>query len=340
MTEPIALLDEIAASGVEACLITTYSIHLPFFETVVLPKLVAAGCRHIAVLVDASQCVRSIREPASRPRLAGREYALLPIHMGGTIAAFHPKILLLAGSKGGRLYVGSHNLTVSGFTHNRELTNRFVIEGKADSQGIENARAAWSGVLAWCAGVPKTARAYLESIERSVPWLKGPRAAPAQPPDVVVNAPRGAGLWEVVRARLKTRVRRAIVLGAFFDAELEFLKVLRRDLDPDDTIVGIEPRTAQINSRVARGMKSLRFVDAAGIGKDQGYLHAKAIGLELQDGGEVLNRWQCQPKLSGVDGWGRRAQRGSCGRDSRPQRWRPHRVGRARRARGSPAPQQ
>ncbi len=38
-------------------------------------------------------------------------------------ASFHPKILLLLGKRKGLLAVGSHNLTLSGFGTNLEVTN-------------------------------------------------------------------------------------------------------------------------------------------------------------------------------------------------------------------------
>lgn len=93
MSEPISILDVIKRGGFEASLITTFNATLPFYEEVVLRKLVGAGCRHNVVLMDRSQCAISWASEATRPRLAGHAYTLLPIAAPG---AFHPKLCILA----------------------------------------------------------------------------------------------------------------------------------------------------------------------------------------------------------------------------------------------------
>ena len=54
MSEPISILDVIKRGGYEASLITTFNATLPFYEEVILRKLVGAGCRHNVVLMDRS----------------------------------------------------------------------------------------------------------------------------------------------------------------------------------------------------------------------------------------------------------------------------------------------
>ena len=96
MPDPVSILDVIKRGGYEASLITTFNATLPFYEEVLLRKLVWAGCRHNVVLMDRSQCAVSWSSEATRPRLAGHAYTLLPI---GAPGAFHPKLCLLVGPK-------------------------------------------------------------------------------------------------------------------------------------------------------------------------------------------------------------------------------------------------
>ena len=129
MSEYIDLLSEIAGKESEGqgqpkngkfrtSIITSYSTYLPFYENVVLRRLLASGCRYNILLVDAHDLARSLQDPTRMPRLAGRGYILAPILAGG---AFHPKIVMLLGDHNARILVGSHNATLSGFGYNRDL---------------------------------------------------------------------------------------------------------------------------------------------------------------------------------------------------------------------------
>lgn len=90
--EGISILEEVRRGGYEYSFIATFNAYLPFYEDVVLRRLVHAGCRNNVVLIDGRQCAQILGEASTRPRFAGREYTLIPIKAGG---AFHPKIILL-----------------------------------------------------------------------------------------------------------------------------------------------------------------------------------------------------------------------------------------------------
>jgi hypothetical protein len=94
MLNKISLIDELKKGGYEASLITTYNAYLPFYEEVVLRRLVNAGVRHNALLMDAQQYAASLI--SNPPRLAGRQYTLLPVSVPG---AFHPKPFFFDGQE-------------------------------------------------------------------------------------------------------------------------------------------------------------------------------------------------------------------------------------------------
>ena len=131
MLPKLSLLDELRKGGYEASLITTFNAYLPFYEEVVLRRLVNAGVRHNVLLMDAQQYAASLG--SHPPRLAGRRYTLMPIQVSG---AFHPKLIFLAGKHKGLVVVGSHNMTLAGFGFNRELTNIVRIQGADDTEGV------------------------------------------------------------------------------------------------------------------------------------------------------------------------------------------------------------
>ena len=131
------------------------------------------------MLADARQCAVSLADSFSRPRRAGAEYTLVPLRSTG---AFHPKILLLVGKSKGLLCVGSHNLTLTGFGHNRELTNRIEFNAKSDQAAVATAQAVWQAVTNWLQSqhdyLPAAAIEAVLSLKNHAPWLEGSSDAP------------------------------------------------------------------------------------------------------------------------------------------------------------------
>jgi len=141
LIEELDLLNRIAGKGgenkpgvykrakYEASIITTFNAYLPFYEEVLLRRLASSGCQYNVLLMDNKQLAQSMASPTAQPRLAGRRYTLMPMRAGG---AFHPKVALLVGKNSSRVFIGSHNVTLSGFGHNREITTVVDInkEGK------------------------------------------------------------------------------------------------------------------------------------------------------------------------------------------------------------------
>lgn len=281
-----SLLKALSKGSFEVSLITTYNAYLPYYEQVVLSRLLASGCRHNVVLMDARQYHRCLADPSQRPRLAGFEYSLIPIRAAG---AFHPKILFLGSRKRALLCIGSHNLTLSGFGLNRELTNRIDIDGPSDGTGIAIAQTAWRFLQAWIGQpqqrFPDALRQAINATAELCPWLsKSPTSAGDD--FLLGNSPTGPSLWEQLQTHIRYPVKRVLVLGAFFDQQLGFLDHLRQTLQPASITVGIEPDTVDIPRNAAR-TPGIRFVNAKALAGKEDYLHAKALYLD-SDGIEDL----------------------------------------------------
>lgn len=103
--------------GFKLAIFATYSFDNIFFENVLMRELKRNNPEiMIIVLVDSQHYPKSSDFTES----TGVEYLLLPFP--NTI--FHPKVFLFLSEKRGLAYIGSHNLTLSGITHNLELTFR------------------------------------------------------------------------------------------------------------------------------------------------------------------------------------------------------------------------
>jgi len=281
VAERISIFDVIKRGGYEASLITTFNATLPFYEEVVLRKLVAAGCRHNVVLMDQAQCAHAWDSEASRPRLAGYEYTLLPIGVPG---AFHPKVCLLVGPKKASILVGSHNLTISGFGYNREITNWIDVAGPNDAAGIALLKSVWQMVNQW---IEITRGALPEPLLDSAlalahfinPLTVHPAGAPTEL--VLHQVPGGPTLIDQLAEHATIEIRRIGVVGAFFDSKLMFPKELTRRWPKAEIVVGIDPDSVHLTTVPPAG--GVRYVDARQLWpEDEGhsYLHAKAIFLD------------------------------------------------------------
>ncbi|MCB9744473.1 MAG: hypothetical protein H6741_19840 [Alphaproteobacteria bacterium] len=265
-----------AVGGARAALITTYNIWFPFFEGVVLPRLRGAGCRHIVLLMDPGQLAKALASPHEAPRRAGEDYLLAPVQ---GFQAFHPKLLLAVGPRSGRLWVGSHNMTLAGLNGNREVTNSAVLS--EDSGARDLARAAWAAAQAWIPDTPLLREA-AERFTRLAPWLEAPVQAPGEGPQLLAS---GAGpLWPQLLPLLPAELRRITVLGPFFDQRLRLLRALAA-LSPE-LIVGLQPTRASFpGDQAATLPPHVRLVRADALARHpkreaESYLHGKALLLE------------------------------------------------------------
>ncbi|MCY3540421.1 MAG: hypothetical protein OXH31_00720 [Gammaproteobacteria bacterium] len=287
MLPKLSLLDELRKGGFEASLITTFNAYLPFYENVVLRRLITAGNRHNILLMDAGQFKISLEQHP--PRFAGRDYTLAPIGVPG---AFHPKLIFLAGQKKGLIVLGSHNMTLAGFGFNRELTNVIPISVTGDEAGVDQANRIWSEIKHWVdtssKSTPSNIRDSIFRFQEFAPWLGANPFETDNDVQLLAGRSDGPTLWEQLCDLVNSPVKEIFLTGAFFDKNLDFLNRIQTDLQPDQIVVAIDPNTVEIptDSQIP---PSVRFVHATNLGTDStndaasGYLHAKGMFLRQQN---------------------------------------------------------
>lgn len=289
----VSLFDELRSGGYESSLITTFNTYLPFYEEVVLRKLVSSGCRHNVLLVDHGQCAQALRDTNYRPGAAGSQYTLVPIKVPG---AFHPKITFLAGPKKILILVGSHNVTVSGFGYNRELTNRIEVIKGGDAESYHLAAAVWRALSDWLHDqeelLPEELIKAAISVREAASWLKVD-SKPVDSP-FIASAPKRPSLWDQMKPYISARPKRVAVLGPFFDEDFSFIRQIAQDVKPTKISIGIEPETVSLG-RSSRLDAVAQLVDASFLYKQRGYLHAKAVLVELRSGDQILATGSANP---------------------------------------------
>lgn len=276
-----SLLDHIAEPGFRASVITTYNCYFPFYEEVVLRRLMAAGCTHNVLMVDATRCAEAFAIDELRPRRAGRDYTLIPVRVGG---AFHPKMVLRFGKSKGSLLVGSHNVTLSGFGLNDEVTNVFRLEGAALRAGGALFRQAFDYLAGFVpAQLPDVVEAF-ESVKLGVPWLDGLLGIGGQDRQLLTGSSTGPDLWTKLATQIPNNVSTAFICGPFFDPALAFVRRVQREVRPTSLVIGIDPTSVEIDPTEAAALEGARWVNVAGIPeipqRREGasrYLHAKVL---------------------------------------------------------------
>jgi hypothetical protein len=215
----VSLIEQLGETGFRSALIATYSCYFPFFEEVILRRLITAGCTHNVLLVDAARCAEAFKSDELRPRRAGHDYTLIPVSVPG---AFHPKVVLRLGKSKGSLFIGSHNATLAGFGLNDELTNVFRAEGAALRSRGEPLRRVVEFLSPFVPpSLPELSRAY-DGLREGIPWMQGPLPVTPGQRVLVTGSPTGEDLWAQLRPLVPERVRSVFVCGPFYDAKLEF----------------------------------------------------------------------------------------------------------------------
>lgn len=291
MSERISILNAIRGGGYEASLITTFNAYLPFYEDVVLRHLMGSGIRHNVLMMDASQASLAVdRHP---PRSAGRYYTLAPIKVAG---AFHPKVVFLVGKKKGTLLVGSHNLTLSGFGYNREMTNVILCKGEDDADGVALLNSVWQFILDWADSQSEVLPGHIIDMVKKVqdfaPWLQKSVGPLPDNCRVLSAGSKAPALWQQLTEFIGAEpIRRVTVNGAFFDSNLSFVERVRDDLSPKELLVAIDPETVQFP--VNKKLPGASFHNCSKLGTTEkdgkpGYLHAKSLLIQREDGVAVL----------------------------------------------------
>ncbi|WP_186235108.1 phospholipase D-like domain-containing protein [Burkholderia gladioli] len=281
--DDISLLAALKGAKFEASLVTTFNATLPFYEEVVLRRLQAAESRHNVVLMDAVQCARSWTTPSLRPRLAGSAYALIPMAAPG---AFHPKICLLASKKRCVVFIGSHNLTLSGFGFNREVTTYIDVRPDSDPAHKLLLSHVWSLLQEWLRTQDKVlAPSVLEAAHRIGELIPKADGAQSKHLDIRLLGQSSSepSLLEQLDRAIPAAPRRVVVAGAFFDTQHAFLKALEARWPGASIKVIIDPKTVKLGGS-PKGLRS-QFVDARKLWEKNAdrYLHAKALLLDFGD---------------------------------------------------------
>ncbi len=262
LASPLSLLEE--SEPVEEALFLTYGAQLGFFERFALSAARNLGAR-VSVIADA---VRVSADVAAVHR-AGRRYLDGRVELSQR--AFHPKLVVLAGSKGATVAIGSANLTLGGWHANAEIWSVL----RAGPEGAPRSLRAVAEFLADLPTVIAAGPGVGEALERSATRLAALEAS-AEGPEVVHS------LASPILQQLPAGPVDELHLHApFYDAKLEALSALCERLAPRRLEVYVHPETS-VDGPALEAFLTERDARWHPVGGDR-YHHGKLIEWVVED---------------------------------------------------------
>ena len=234
------LADEEAHGDRQAteALLFTFNADLGFFESRLLGLLRATGAR-VTVIGDAGMW-----EPDTRAiQHAGRSY-----HFGlcESRAAFHPKLMVVAGPQRAIATVGSGNLTMGGWQYNSELLTAF----RGDTEGMPTAFGDVQRLLTSLVTMQDLDPLATEAVKRTVAVLEGLiDSAPA-----IDTGHRIHASWDgsLIEALLSEPVAELYLSAAFHDPAASAVRRILDRLRPGHVQIAVQPGWTHIDPEALR----------------------------------------------------------------------------------------
>lgn len=268
---------------------TTFAVEFSALEEVMLPQLVASGATNIIVVADERMASMSLSDGSRLPSQLGRDYALTspPVADG----LFHPKIVLQLGRKGGRLFVGSANITAAGLAGNAEAV--IEIECSNDpSPERDIVRDAWAYLEGLVKERSRSAVDAIDWIKDRTPWLRdGSEAGTTMLDDGTLIAFMTNSAQAGIGRRFldlvgDVPVESLVVVSPYWDEKLSALEVLQQQLQADSISVLLDAENVGFPIDAERPME----VEFRGLPRKLAgrFVHAKVFVASTADHDHVL----------------------------------------------------
>lgn len=283
------LYERFADKGFHTSILTTFGIDFDAYENIVLPRLRGAGCRNNIVIPDARMLTHALTGASMLPSHAGKLYTVTG---ASARQVFHPKLFLQVGRKGGRIIVGSANLTSSGLAGNLELVGTISC-GEEDSAEKRIVAAAWQYLTRFVGQEQEALRSQQDWMLARAPWLRQSLASTEkigladQTEAAFLTTDGRTGIGQRFADMIEEPVTRLIVVSPYWDVGLTALAHLNEQLAPNEICVVIDPAVAQFPKDAASALPNLRLYRRGGFRQGR-FIHAKIIIAQTHSADHVL----------------------------------------------------
>ena len=285
------LIKQIATmSEVNHVVVLTHNIDFVFLQTVFLSALKRCGHPNLTVFADA-QCAReSYQCQSSMLTGLGKRYRVVPVAMSPGYR-FHPKAVLLSGSKAGSLFVGSGNMTFGGMRENVEIWRRFDT-GNGDFGAFSAFRDYMNGLLNRVAFEDSVKIDFAEIFdEHNHPLVSELR----EPDGLIGRVGKSTSLLSSMVATVANQpVSRITVSTPYFDPDGDALQALSEQFSNPPIDVLLQSKRSTLFSESAQSLssniqlKSIGFSDENEKEGTTRFIHAKYFAFHQPDHVQVL----------------------------------------------------
>jgi hypothetical protein len=283
------LYERFADKGYHTSVATTFGIDFDAYESIVLPRLRGANCRNNLVVADSRMLTHALGGASDLPQRAGTRYTVSAASAAGV---FHPKLFLQLGRRGGRLIVGSANLTPSGLAGNLELVSSFSCD-EANSGEQQLIAQAWDYVSGFIDVHRHSVSEQLLWMNARTPWLNSATAItdPVRLADgtlaALLTTGQATGVAERFADLIDEPVNRLIIISPYWDPTLSALSYLADRLRPESVSALIDPLTREFPKDAAQNVNGLQLY-ARGNFNEGRFIHAKAIIAQTETADHML----------------------------------------------------
>lgn len=298
------LYDCFAEKNYHTSVATTFGIDFDAYESIALPRLRGAGCCNNMVIADSRMLTQALSGASALPRHAGRLYAVDGVSARGV---FHPKVFLQLGRRGGRLLVGSANLTSSGLAGNLELVGTVTCD-ENDTGEQRLIALAWQYVSGLIDPEHGGLAAQRDWMLARTPWLRratrasGPVELSDRTAAALLTTGDATGIGQRFADLINGTVSRLFVITPYWDAKLEALASLVGRLGSQRTDILIDPATVVFPTDALSRIPNARLYGRGDFQKGR-FIHAKAVIAQTAEADHVLlGSANCTVSALGVDG--------------------------------------
>ncbi|MGY8631321.1 hypothetical protein RAD15_02330 [Bradyrhizobium sp. 14AA] len=241
--------------GYPVTIFLTYAFDPLFFERIPIEDLGIGGTRRILVMGDASELSGAMQRCAGQIFHLGRKYTLAEARPSNL---FHPKMIARLSPEGGKVWIGSGNLTYTGWGGNHELAVAWPIGADSEDNG------AWLfDILRSVASLTgsESFRAQIEDLGASFPWL---RRAPVEtaPPHVLLGMPGRPLAPQLARRWDGRRFATLSMYTGSTDVDGAFLRWAHDTFGAKEATICVTPSFASFDAKqLAKLPLKVRFVE-------------------------------------------------------------------------------
>jgi hypothetical protein len=264
--------------GYPITLLLTYSFDPLFFERISLADLQIGGSRRIVIAADLEQVSDAMSRCIGQVAYLGRHYVLAETAIPNT---FHPKLIARLSREGGKVWIGSGNLTQRGWGGNRELATTWSVGPGHQDSGT------WLNDLFDAVNTLTRSSefaAQVEFIRSATPWLTA-RTSALQQHNVLLGMPNRALAPQLAERWKGRRFNRLMLCTGSTDTDGAFLSWAHRIFGVTQATICLSPAFVSFESAaLSRLPFDIRIVKA----EPNQLMHAKFYWFSGPEGDAAI----------------------------------------------------